>query len=301
MKTMYGINTPLLTLFDTQGNIDFKAMTKHIDFLIAKGVHKLYPMGTIGEGTLMTLEERKSLAEQIVNYVDHRVGVFIHIGALSQKDAVDLASHAERIGADGVGAVSPFFYHVSQTDIYYYFLAISESVSDNFPVYLYNLPDMAGNDITTTTVAELAKRPNIMGIKNTMPTTYRIHELLCACPENFNVISGDDMVAFTGLALGAAGVVSGTSNIFPEILLEMYRCVQQNDLSGAAAAQKKVYEIARILNFNFKPSAMKAILEMRGFKRSYSRQPLEPFCSEQEYSFIYQSLKKCFSDTDYIL
>lgn len=301
MKKMHGVNTPLVTHFDQHGQVDFEAMKDHIDFLISKGIDNLYPMGTIGEGNLMSVSERQKLAEQIVEHVNGRVGVFIHVGAISLHEALELARHAQQIGADGIGAVSPFFYHLTQEDIYSYFAEISRSVSDDFPVYLYNLPDLTGNDIQAETVLKLSQRPNIVGIKNTMPTTFRLFKLLSICPPDFDVISGDDMVAFAGLALGAVGLVSGTSNIFPEVFTSMYKNVQKNNLAEAAAEQHKVYRIAEMLDFNFKPSAIKAMLEMRGFRKTYARAPLQCICTDKEFADYRKCLKEIFKDTDYIV
>ena len=290
----------MVTPFDQQGRVDFEAMKEHIDFLIEKGVNNLYPLGTMGEAALMSVPERKELAEKIVNYVDNRVGVFIHIGSLSQADAVELARHAESIGADGVGAVSPYFYHIDQTDLYNYFAAISESVSEDFPVYMYNLPGMTGNDILPETVVRLAQRSNIVGIKNTMPVDMRISQLSRSCPKDFDVISGDDLIALSGLTLGAKGLVTGTSNIFPEVLVSMYKRVQENDLRGAAAEQHKMYEIAEMLDCNYKPATIKAILELRGFRRTYSRAPLQRLCTEEEYAHFRSRLREIFAGRDYI-
>ena len=111
MKKMFGICTAIVTPFDQSNHVDFDVMRNHIDFLISKGVHNLYPLGTMGEAALMTIEEREEVAEKVVDYVAGRVGVFIQIGALSQNDAVRLARHAHSIGADGIGAISPYFYH----------------------------------------------------------------------------------------------------------------------------------------------------------------------------------------------
>ena len=147
MKKMYGITPAMVTHFDEKGSIDFSAMRDHVEFLISKGVHNLYPLGTMGESALMSTEERKTVAERAVEYAGGRAGVFIHVGALRQEDAVELARHAHSIGADGVGAISPYFYHVSQQELYDYYAAISRSVPEDFPIYIYNLPGMTGIDV----------------------------------------------------------------------------------------------------------------------------------------------------------
>ena len=102
MRFMRGVNTPMVTPFASDGKIDFEAMKAHVDFLISRGVSNLYPLGTLGEGILMTLEERKKVAETVVSHTAGRAGVFIHVGAQRTEDAAALARHAEAIGADGV-------------------------------------------------------------------------------------------------------------------------------------------------------------------------------------------------------
>lgn len=298
---MYGINTAMVTPFDDKGCVDFAAMSKHIDFLISKGVHNLYPLGTMGEYALMDVTERKDTAEKVVNYVGGKVGVFIHIGAMTQKDAVELAKHAYDIGADGVGAISPFFYHVSQQELYDYYAAISAAVPEDFPIYMYNLPGMTGNDILPATVAKLAELPNIAGIKNTMANDARISELYRGCPSDFTIISGDDLIGFAGLSLGAKGLVSGTSNVFPELFVSMYNCVQNNDLAGAAARQNQIHQVLALLDYDLRPGYVKEILRMRGLDRSYSRAPLMTCCTEESYNRIQTGLQQIFAGTDITL
>lgn len=299
MKKMYGINTPLVTPFDEKGKIDLPAMQEHIDYLISAGIHNLYPLGTMGEAALISVEERKVVAEKVLDYVAGRVGVFIHVGALSQTDTIELACHAKDIGADGIGVISPYFFHLDQQEIYDYYVAVSNSVPDDFPIYMYNLPGMTGNDILPETILSLSKFKNIVGIKNTMANDARLGELTQNCPEDFTIISGDDLIAFSGLALGASGLVSGTSNAFPELFVSMYDCVRKNDLSGAVFRQKQLYQILKLLNNDLKPCYVKEILNMRGFKKTYARAPLMNCCTDADHHRIHEGLLTIFKDTDF--
>lgn len=288
----------MVTPFDSDGKIDFDAMKAHVDFLISRGVSNLYPLGTLGEGILMTLEERKKVAETIVEYAAGRIGVFIHVGSQRTEDAVTLARHAEAIGADGIGAVTPYFYRADQEDMYDYFAAISNSVSEDFPVYMYNLPGVTGNDLKPETVRNLAKRGNIVGIKNTMPSDLRISQLYRCCGKEFSLISGDDTNPFGGLALGAKGVVSGTSNVFPELFVALYKHVQENNLEEAAKAQHRIYQFVDLMKNDYRPCYIKAMMEIRGMKKSFSRAPLKRCCTEEEMQYLRKGLLEIFDDTE---
>ena len=298
MKQMSGINTALVTPFDADDRIDFDAQQAHIEFLIARGIDNLYPLGTMGEASLLCVEERKAVAEHAVQYAAGRVGVFVQVGSLVLRDAIELARHAHAIGADGIGALTPYYYHLNQNDLIEYYTAIARSVPEDFPVYMYNLPGMSGNDLLPDTIVKLAELPNICGIKNTMADCVRTDTLLRHCPPGFRVISGDDYLAFPALSFGAKGVVSGTSNMFPELYVTMYQAVQNNDLHTAAAAQQKIYEVFEVLHGDLRPCYVKAVLEMRGLRRTYSRGSLQRQCTEEEYRAIRAGLQRVFSGTD---
>lgn len=297
MKQMSGINTALVTPFDADDRIDFEAQKEHIEFLICRGVDNLYPLGTMGESSMMSVAERKAVAEHAVQYAAGRVGVFVQVGALVLRDAIDLARHAHAIGACGVGALTPYYYHLSQSDLLEYYTAIARSVPEDFPVYMYNLPGMSGNDLLPETILKLAELPNICGIKNTMADCVRTGKLIRQSPSDFRVISGDDFIAFPALGLGAKGLVSGTSNMFPELFVEMYRAVQANDLHTAAAAQQKIYEVFDVLRGDLRTCYVKAVLEMRGLKRTYARSALQRCCTDAQYEAIRSGLQKIFQGT----
>lgn len=298
MRLMRGVNTPMVTPFDSEGKVDFDAMKAHVDFLISRGVSNLYPLGTLGEGVLMTLEERKKVAETVVEHTAGRVGVFIHVGAQRTDDAAALARHAQEIGADGVGAITPYFYRADQEDMYDYFAAISQAVSEDFPVYMYNLPGVTGNDLKPETVRDLSKRSNIVGIKNTMDSDLRISQLYRCCGEEFSLISGDDTNPLGGLALGAKGVVSGTSNVFPELFVELYKYVQENDLAQAARTQHRIYQFVDLMKNDYRPCYIKAMMEIRGLKKSFSRAPLKRCCTQEEMQYLRRGLSEIFDDAE---
>ena len=149
MKKLFGVTTAMTTLFTADGAPNVQAMRELTDFLIEKGVNCLYPLGTTGEMLRMTVEERKLVAKTVVEQAAGRCTVFIHVGAMRQEDAIELAKHAYEIGADGIGVVSPQFFGANDREIEEFYVAVAGSVPQDYPVYLYNIPQCAANDIKT--------------------------------------------------------------------------------------------------------------------------------------------------------
>lgn len=274
MRRLKGIAPALLTPFDRNGEIDTEALAVHCDFLIDAGVDALYVLGTTGEVFLLDVEERKRVAEFVVNYVAGRVPVFVQVGAIPTRVACELAAHAESIGADGVGAITPYYFHVDQRGLKAYYEAIAGSVNSSFPVYLYNLPERTTNDLLSETVQELAGVENIVGIKNSMADLDRLTRLIEVVPADFDVIQGADTLLYPALVSGAKGSVSGNANVFPEVMVGLYRAVMDGDYERAKRYQRLIRRVAMVVKNGSNLAYFKQALEFRGFKKTYTRAPL---------------------------
>lgn len=273
MKRLYGITTALLTPFDANGNLDETALREHCDFLLRAGVHCLYPLGTTGEVFLMDAAERKRVAELVVEHVAGRVPVFVHVGAIPTALACELARHAEAIGADGVGAVTPYYFGVSQREMKEYYTDIAKSVRDDYPVYLYNLPGCTTNDLLPETMKELAGVRNIVGIKSSVGDFSRLVQLLNHAPEGFDVIQGYDGLLMPSLLYGAKGSVSGNSNVVPELFVKLYNAMAARDYDAARQCQDDINGVIRLLG----PGGLayfKEALSWRGLRKTFTRKPL---------------------------
>jgi len=274
MKRMKDLIVPTITPFDEKGEIDEEGIKAHFDFLIKAGVKDFYVLGTTGEVFLMNTEERKMVAELAVEYVGERGNIFIQIGSMSTRKACDLACHAERIGAAGIGAITPFYYNVSQQEIEGYYLEIAKSVSDNFPIYLYNLPGRSTNDLLPETVSKLAQVKNTVGIKNSMEDMLRLSRLIDETPDDFDVIVGSDNILMSAILYGAKGSVSGNANVFPEIFIEFYQAIKEKNYDKAHEKQIMIRHIAKVLKNGANLAYFKQALIYRGFKPIYTRKPL---------------------------
>ena len=224
MKKLFGVTTAMPTLFTADGAPDVQAMRELTDFLIEKGVNCLYPLGTTGEMLRMTVEERKLVAKTVVEQAAGRCTVFIHVGAMRQEDAIELAKHAYEIGADGIGVVSPQFFGANDREIEEFYVAVAGSVPQDYPVYLYNIPQCAANDIKTCVAQNVANRcKNVIGIKYSYPDFIRTYEYLEINGGDFSVMQGQDKMFFPALMMGCDGTVSGISGVYPEPFVAVYK------------------------------------------------------------------------------
>ena len=274
MKRMKDLIVPAITPFDKKGEIDPEGIKVHYDFLINAGVKDFYVLGTTGEVFLMDKKERKKVAELIVEYVGDRGNIFVQIGSISTQEACDLAKHAESIGAAGIGAVTPFYFNLSQREMENYYLEIAKSVSNDFPVYLYNLPGCTTNDLLPDTISKLAGIKNIVGIKNSMNDLLRLSRLVDETPDDFDVIIGADPILMLAILYGAKGSVSGNANVFPEIFIEFYHALKEKNYDKAHQKQIAIRHIATVLKDGANLAYFKQALVYRGFKPTFTRKPL---------------------------
>lgn len=274
MKKLFGVTTAMITPFDKQGNVDHKAIEELVEFLILKGVNCLYPTGSVGEMYKLTLEERKAVAQTVVEKSNGRVNVFIHVGAMKQEDTMALAKHAQEISADGIGSVTPSYFHINDREMEEYYVNISKSVSEDFPVYLYNLPQCSTNDLKTSVAQKIADRcPNVIGIKYSYPDVVRLSEYLRINDGSFSVLEGADILFSTALSLGCSGVVSGTSSVYPEPFVALYKAFNNKDFEEVKRLQRIVEDYCTTLRNGSNVSYFKEALKMRGLDMGGIRAP----------------------------
>ncbi len=282
MKKLYGVVTAMVTPFNEDETVRVEAIKQHVDFLIEKGINCLYPLGTTGEMMLMNNEERKLVAETVVNQCNHRIPVFIHVGAMKTKDACELARHACEIGADGIGAVSPAFYGATDVSIYEYYAAIAKSVPEDFPIYLYNIPQCSSNDLPVAVADKLAREfKNIIGIKYSFADMCRTLEYQKVNDGNFSVLHGCDKLINALMAMGCDGVVSGVSSVYPEIFVATYQACMRGDWDEARKQQRLANEVCDILKGGASMGHFKEAMKLRGIDAGYVRGPLHNLTQEE--------------------
>jgi 4-hydroxy-tetrahydrodipicolinate synthase len=264
----------MVTPFAKTGEVDLEKVVNLTEFLISKGVHCLYPLGTTGEMLRLSVKERKEIAETVVKQAANRVTVFIHVGAMNEEDTIELAKHACEIGADGIGVVTPMFFGANDNELETYFTKVAHSVPNDFPMYLYNIPQSSSNDLTAEVAQKVAEAcKNVIGIKYSYPDYLRVNDYLNINDGNFSVLPGTDRLFLAALAMGCEGVVSGVSGVYPEPFVETYNAFKANDLEKARKMQKVSIQYCEALLNGSNMSYFKEALKLRGINVGGMRSP----------------------------
>ena len=269
-----GVIPPMITPFDEDGNLHEAALRRLIDFL-AQRVQALYPIGTYGSGPAMTFSERQRAAEIIVEQVNGRIPVIMHVGCVDTKSTVALARHAEKVGANAVASIAPFYYEHNERAIEYHFQKLIEAVS--LPVFAYNNPKLSRNSISPTLLAKLAEQ-GLAGIKDSSfdVLVYYAYLRMVKKP-NFIFIIGTEALALPALMVGGSACVAGLANALPELVVDLYKACRSKDLQAAAALQQKTLVVREIMHLApIAISGIHAILQMRGIDAGRPRPPILP-------------------------
>lgn len=273
MKELYGITVAMVTPFTDENQVDYPAVKQLTRMLVDKGADCLYPCGTTGEMFRLSLDERKKIAKTVVEEANHEVTVFIHCGAMNQEDTIELVRYCREIGADGAGVVTPIFFGANDREQEEYFVAVADSVPD-FPIYLYNIPQCASNDLKVEVAQRVARRcKNVVGIKYSFADINRTIDYIGINDGTFSVLHGCDRALVAMLALGCKGTVSGVACVFPEPFVAVYQAYCQGDLKKAQQLQKVCVELGDALHCGANMSYFKEALKMRGIAGGLMRKP----------------------------
>ena len=274
MKTLHGVTVAMVSPFDAADQVDELALRKLTNFLIEKQVDCLYPLGTTGEMFRLSPSERKRMAEVVVEEANRRLPVFIHVGAMRMDETLELARHAHQIGADGIGAVTPSYFGVNDREMEEYYVAISKAVPKNFPVYVYNIPQLSANDLKPAVIERiLARCPNVIGLKYSYADMARTLEYLRIKEGKFAVIHGADHLFHSLLVMGCAGTVSGIAGVYPEPFVEVYKAFKEEDQQRAMKYQGIAARLGKILKGGSNMAYFKEALRRRGIDVGHMRKP----------------------------
>ncbi|MFP7478921.1 4-hydroxy-tetrahydrodipicolinate synthase [Terribacillus saccharophilus] len=221
----HGIIPPVSTIMDEKGQLDKSGMTTLIDYLIDSGVNGLFFLGTGGEFSQMSKELRKEVAAFAIEHVQNRVPVLIGTGSPSTTEAIELSQHAQKAGADGVVIINPYYWSLSEANLFQHYQEIAEQIE--LPIILYNFPALTGQDLTPDMVLRLATQfPHIIGIKDTVDSIAHTREIIMKVKPikpSFKVFCGYDDQLLNTLALGGDGAIPATANFVPELTTGIYK------------------------------------------------------------------------------
>ena len=269
-----GVICPTVTPLKANGDINPDMISPLVDFLIDKGLVGIYPLGSTGEGPLFSTDERKAVAAATVEAVAGRLPVIVHTGAMTTGETIELTRHAQSIGADAASVITPWYFQHSEEALEAHYRAILESAA-GFPVWLYNLPKFANNNLSAALVTRLARDyENCVGLKDSSG------DLLTMCAVNhlqagrFNTAIGPDNLILAGLALGLDCSVSGNSNHFPEIVVGIHEAFHAGDMAAAQKLQKQLQAASNVIGSAGWLTAVKGVLAERGLPVGGVRPPM---------------------------
>lgn len=233
--------------YDKHGEVStdgVRALTRH---LISKGIKGVYVGGSSGECIYQHVDERKKVLEAVMDEAKGELTVIVHVGCNNTADSVELAAHAQRVGADAIASIPPIYFHLPEYAIADYWNAMSQAAPE-LDFVIYNIPQLAGTALTMSLFQKMLKNPNVIAVKNSSMPTVDIHQFkaagIKARGENgFVVFNGPDEQFVSGRAIGADGGIGGTYAVMPELYLKMDELIRANNLSDALTIQNKANAI----------------------------------------------------------
>ncbi len=276
-----GMIIPMLTPFHQDGSVDDEGVRRLARRLMAAGVHGLFPVGSTGEFFALTWQERCRIIEIVIEEANGRAPVYAGTGGVSTQEVVELTRRAEKMGADAIVVITPFFISPNQDELYAHYAAICASTA--LPVIPYNNPSRTGGvNLEPSTVARMAVTlPNLVGIKDSSGKLQQTIEYIRMTPRTFRVFQGRDELIHESFKHGTIGAVAATGNVAPEVVMDVYEAHVAGDESRGRAAQKKLTRLRDALALGTFPSVLKAAMALIGEPVGPPRLPVAPLAEPQ--------------------
>lgn len=276
-----GTGTALITPFDEELNVDYKALRKLVGFQVENKVNFLVVLGTTGEASVIDEEERKKIIETVVTEAAGKIPIVIGTGSNDTKKVVKLNKIAEELHADGVLIVNPYYNKGTQSSLVDHYKYIAERTQ--LPIILYNVPSRTAMNMQPETILKIhLSCPNVVAVKEASGDISQIANLISMKPENLDVLSGNDDQTLPIMALGGVGVISVFSNPFPLQMAEITTAMLLPDLIKARQLNKKYLKMMNLLFIETSPMPVKYACSFLGLCKNTLRLPLKPITENSE-------------------
>jgi 4-hydroxy-tetrahydrodipicolinate synthase len=275
MKKFKGTGVAIVTPFKNDSSIDFAALGRVVNHVITGGVNYIVAMGTTGESVTLTKDEKKALVCYIKEAIDNRVPLVIGIGGNNTQEVINQIRNTDMSGVDGILSVAPYYNKPNQRGLYQHYKAIATSCT--VPVILYNVPGRTCSNISAETCLQLAHDfENIVAVKEASGDMEQVMKIVKGKPENFSVISGNDMDTIPVIALGGSGIISVLANAFPSQCSELVNHSLKLNFKAAREIQFRMLEMIELLFVDGNPAGVKAMLNIINICSNNLRLPLVP-------------------------
>jgi 4-hydroxy-tetrahydrodipicolinate synthase len=269
-----GCGTALVTPFRRDLSLDEAAVRKLVRRQIQAGINFLVPCGTTGENPTLTRAEHLRVAEITLEEAKGKVPVLAGAGGYNTQEVIELAREIERLGANGILSVTPYYNKPTQEGLYQHFKAIAEAV--HIPIVVYSVQGRTGVNVEPATMARLAQIENIVGVKEASGNIAQMATIIQQVPESFAVLSGDDSITLPLIALGGRGVISVASNEIPAEMTQLTQLCLSGDFGGARKLQRKYLPLMDINFIESNPIPVKAAMALMGLLEPLYRLPMCP-------------------------
>ncbi len=283
-----GIIAAMVTSMHEDESLNEAEIRRQVNRQIAAGVDAVFCLGTNGEFYIQSEEEKLKVISIVVDEAAGRVPVYAGTGCPGTKATIELSLKAKALGVDVLSIISPYFAAISQKEIYNHYKAVAEAV--DLPIVMYNMPARTGNNIDPATAAELAKIPNIAGIKDSSGNWDNLKGYIDATRGmDFSVLSGNDSLILPALKEGGVGGITAVANIYPETMVAIYRRFLAGDLAGAEEAQNSIANIRACFKFGNPNTVTKKATNLAGNPVGPCRAPFN-YLSDEAVEAIRRTL-----------
>lgn len=278
-RVFTGTYTAIVTPF-RDGAVAYDELKKFVNFQIKGGVSGLVPVGTTGESPTVTHEEHLEVIRTTIEAAKGRVPIIAGTGSNSTREAIDMTQAADAAGADGFLLVAPYYNRPTQEGLYQHFAQVAEATDK--PIVLYSIPGRCGVEISVKVMERLrAKFPHVAHIKEAGGSVDRVDQILSALGKDMTVLSGDDSLTVPFMSVGAKGVISVASNLYPKQVSQLVAAALKEDYVKARALHRRLYPVVKAIFIESNPTPIKAALAEAGIISSEEvRLPLSPLTDE---------------------
>jgi 4-hydroxy-tetrahydrodipicolinate synthase len=274
MYQAQGIIPALVSPIDSSGVLKEASFRTLIEYLLENGVHGLFVNGSQGEFYALSAQEKEKILEIAIDQNRGRVPIYAGVGAVTTREAVILAKTSQKVGANALSAITPYFIKPTEKELYTYYKAIADAVS--LPVLLYGNPDRTNVALSPNLVAKLSHIENIVGIKDSSGDfTLTSEYIRLLGSTGFQVLAGRDTLILATLVYGGVGAIAASANVAPKLVVEIYEAYQQGDLVRALEAQYKIAPLRMAFNLGTFPVVIKEALRLIGIDMGLTIPPVE--------------------------
>ena len=288
-KPPYGIIPAMVTPLTAEDEVNEPALRRLTNHLIEGGSHGVFAVGSQGEFWAFSPEEKQRIWEIVVDETRGRVPVYAGSAAETTRETIALTRLAEKVGADAVSVLTPYFISPNDDQLYDHYRAVAEGTG--LPVVLYTNPARTGVKVSPALMARLTQIDNIVGIKDSSGELELTAEYIRQAPEKFSVLMGRDTLILAALQYGAKGAIAATANVKPSLVVEIYKRFVAGDLEGALEAQRALAPLRLAFTWGTFPVVIKEALDLMGMDGGPARAPVGPLSPEQR-----ERLKKVLKD-----